>query len=52
MKIAYLSNSITPSRTANSVHVMKRCQAFAKNGHHVILYDLHFKQDNIDDVFF
>jgi len=35
MKIAYLSNSIIPSRTANSIHVMKMCQAFAKNGHEV-----------------
>lgn len=38
MKIAYLSNSIIPSRTANSVHVMKMSQAFAQNGHHVTLY--------------
>lgn len=38
MKIAYLSSSIIPSLTANSVHVMKMCQAFAKNGHEVILF--------------
>lgn len=37
MKIAYLSASALPSRAANSVHVMKMCQAFAKNGHEVIL---------------
>lgn len=37
MKIVYLSNSIIPSRTANSIHVMKMCQAFADNGHEVIL---------------
>ncbi|MCK5232076.1 MAG: glycosyltransferase family 4 protein [Desulfobulbaceae bacterium] len=37
MKIVYLSNSIIPSHTANSVHVMKMCQAFAKNGHKVVL---------------
>lgn len=38
MKIAYLSSSIIPSRAANSVHVMKMCQAFSNNGHEVILY--------------
>jgi glycosyltransferase involved in cell wall biosynthesis len=32
-----LSHSDIPSRTANSVHVMKMCQAFAKNGHRVTL---------------
>ncbi len=37
MKIAYISNSVIPSRTANSVHVMKMCQAFVKNGHQVTL---------------
>lgn len=37
MKILYLSNSIIPSRTANSIHVMKICQAFAQNGHEVVL---------------
>ena len=38
MKIAYLSSSVIPSRTANSIHVMKMCQAFAKNGHEVLLF--------------
>ncbi len=37
MKIAYLSRSAIPSRTANSIHVMKMCQAFAHNGHEVRL---------------
>lgn len=37
MKIAYIASSIIPSRTANSVHVMKMCQAFANNGHDVDL---------------
>lgn len=37
MKIAYISNSIIPSRYANSVQVMKMCQAFAVNGHEVTL---------------
>lgn len=33
MKIVYLSASSIPSRTANSIHVMRMCAAFAKNGH-------------------
>lgn len=37
MKIVYLSKSKIPSRTANSIHVMKICQAFAKNNHTVTL---------------
>lgn len=37
MRIVYISNSIIPSRTANSIHVMKMCQAFADNGHEVVL---------------
>lgn len=37
MKIVYISSSTIPSRAANSIHVMKMCQAFAKNGHEVIL---------------
>lgn len=37
MKITYISSSTIPSRTANSIHVMKMCQAFAKNGHEVTL---------------
>ncbi|HCS76049.1 MAG TPA: hypothetical protein DIW17_19525 [Clostridiales bacterium] len=38
MMIAYLSNSTIPSKTANSVHVMKMCSAFCKNGNDVVLY--------------
>lgn len=37
MKIVYLAKTSLPSRTANSLHVMKMCQAFAKNGHEVWL---------------
>ena len=37
MKILYISKSIIPSRTANSIHVMKMCEAFADNGHKVVL---------------
>jgi len=37
MKIIYVSNSIIPSQKANSVHVMKMCEAFVKKGNKVIL---------------
>ncbi len=37
LRIAYCSGSIIPSRQANSVHVMKMCQALAKRGHDVVL---------------
>ena len=37
LKIVYMSNSTLPSRTANSIHVMKMCQAFGKAGHNVVL---------------
>ncbi len=37
MRIAYLSSSLVPSRTANSVHVMKMSEAFSKVGHEVLL---------------
>jgi glycosyltransferase involved in cell wall biosynthesis len=32
MKILYISKSIIPSDTANSINVMKMCEAFADNG--------------------
>lgn len=38
MKLYYLSGSTIPSRTANSVHVMKMCQAFSEIGHDVTLF--------------
>jgi glycosyltransferase involved in cell wall biosynthesis len=37
VKLAYLSNSWIPSRAANSIHVMKMCEAFARFGHQVTL---------------
>ncbi len=38
VKIAYLSGAPVPSRGANSVHVMRMCQAMAEQGHSVTLY--------------
>lgn len=37
-KLAYLSGSVIPSRSANSIHVMKMCQALAECGHEVTLF--------------
>ena len=37
MKVTYIANSTIPSRSASSVHVMKMCQAFARDGHDVTL---------------
>jgi glycosyltransferase involved in cell wall biosynthesis len=37
MKILYNTNAVVPSRSANSIHVMRMCQAFARNGHQVTL---------------
>jgi glycosyltransferase involved in cell wall biosynthesis len=38
MKIFYLSHARIPSRTANSLNVMKMCEAFAQNGHDATLF--------------
>lgn len=54
MKITYLAPSIIPSRSANSIHVMKMCQAFAKNGHEVTLVVPNRKDEiehGVDDVY-
>jgi glycosyltransferase involved in cell wall biosynthesis len=55
MRIVYLSNAIIPSRTANSIHVMKMCQAFAKKGHKVVLIVPDRKKETergVKDIFY
>jgi hypothetical protein len=37
MRIAYLSSAAIPSPSANSLQVMKMCQAFVQEGHAVLL---------------
>lgn len=37
MRLWYVADSQIPSRTANSVHVMRMCQAYARLGHRVTL---------------
>lgn len=53
MKLVYLSDSIIPSRAANSIQVMKMCGAFAHNGHAVTLVapDRPEQEADVDDVF-
>ena len=54
MRIIYLSSSAIPSRSANSIHVMKMCQALAKGGHEVVLLAPDDKvnyQRNADDCY-
>jgi glycosyltransferase involved in cell wall biosynthesis len=50
MKIFYLSASNIPSRAANSLQVMKMCNAFAQNGNKVILFARKQKISNILDI--
>ena len=54
MKILYLSNSIIPSRSANSIHVMKMCNALSKNKHQVTLIAPsreNYYENNINNIF-
>ena len=54
MNILYISKSVIPSRSANSIHVMKMCQAFADNGHRVVLLSPEIKdqyEKNVSDIF-
>lgn len=54
MRIVYISRSIIPSKTANSINVMKMCSAFASLGHEVILlapWTKKLETKNINNVF-
>jgi glycosyltransferase involved in cell wall biosynthesis len=53
MKITYIADSRIPSRSANSIHVMKMCQSFSKNGHDVTLIvpDRPNEEADVDGVF-
>lgn len=50
MRIAYLSYCHIPSRRAASVHVMRMCQALAREGHQVTLYG-QAGQENAGDIY-
>jgi len=51
-KLIYISGSIIPSQTANVVHVMKMCQAFAKNGFDVDLLAYSFDENECVETIF
>lgn len=55
MKIGYISYSPIPSNRANSIQIMKMCNAFARNGHEVILLIPTQRKDKyrngVDDVY-
>jgi glycosyltransferase involved in cell wall biosynthesis len=52
LRLVYLAQSIIPSRRANSIHVMKMCQALALAGHDVrLLVPAHSDvEPGVDDV--
>jgi glycosyltransferase involved in cell wall biosynthesis len=47
MRVVYFANGSIPSRTANSVHIMKMCEALALEGHQV---DLHVPDQGHPDL--
>ena len=49
MKIAYLSSSVIPSQKANSVQVVKMCNAFSELGHEVTLFAKTSEKPNSSD---
>ena len=54
MKILYISKSVIPSRSANSIHVMKMCQALSDNGNKVVLLAPDIKdeyEENVEDIY-
>lgn len=51
MRIIYFSNSDIPSERANSIHVMRMCEALAGNGHDVVLVGKRFKTSRTLDIY-
>ncbi|MGH9341114.1 MAG: glycosyltransferase family 4 protein [Acidobacteriota bacterium] len=51
MRIAYISASVIPSTAANSVHVMKMCQALAALDHDVALHAWKGRSNGGEDAF-
>jgi glycosyltransferase involved in cell wall biosynthesis len=54
MRLVYLANAIIPSKTANSIHIMKMCHAFSITGNDVTLIvpDRQGEyEQNIDNVY-
>lgn len=51
MQIAYISNSLIPSRFASVVHVMKMCQSFSELGHKTKLFAIKNGSLNQESIF-
>lgn len=51
MNLIYISDAYLPSRTANSVHIVKMCEAFAMDNHKVLLIGLSKEQVSECEIF-
>jgi len=51
VRIIYLSASAIPSRGADSIHVVRMCEAFGKNGHETTLVGKQCGNGPIDDIY-
>jgi glycosyltransferase involved in cell wall biosynthesis len=51
MRILYLSSSNIPSRAANSIQVMRMCEAFGRNGHKTTLVGKQFDHSQRQDAY-
>lgn len=51
MRIVYLSASGIPSRSANSIHVMRMCEAFGNNGHKATLVGKQYNSSLTEDIY-
>ncbi|MEM7657253.1 MAG: glycosyltransferase family 4 protein [Bacteroidota bacterium] len=50
MRLFYLSNSLIPSKEANSIQVMKMCRAFSRYCDSVVLFARHSGEE-VDDIY-
>ncbi len=50
MRILYISQSVIPSKSANSVHVMKMCEALSKLNNQVDLFCWNNKRDTLKGI--
>lgn len=50
MRLAYISETIIPSRSASVVHVLKMCEAFSKLGHDVTMFYVLAEAADMKDV--
>jgi glycosyltransferase involved in cell wall biosynthesis len=51
MRIVYLSGAVFPSRRAHGVHIVRMCQAFARNGHETTLVGKSVDHARTQDIY-